>query len=54
MTLESCMANCTGSDYWGTEYRQPDRALCYHRNQDFFGGSLADGDTCEKAYCGSL
>ncbi|KAK4127792.1 heme peroxidase [Parathielavia appendiculata] len=35
MTLESCMANCTGFDYWGTEYGRE----CY------CGNSLAASST---------
>ncbi|OLN84494.1 WSC domain-containing protein-like protein 5 [Colletotrichum chlorophyti] len=56
MTLESCMANCTGFDYWGTEYGRE----CYCGNSlDASSASaplgdcnmLCSGDSTQ--YCGA-
>ncbi|KAL2760534.1 hypothetical protein ACRALDRAFT_2095766 [Sodiomyces alcalophilus JCM 7366] len=56
MTLESCMANCTGFDYWGTEYGRE----CYCGNSLHGSTSSAPLDECDMAcggddtqYCGS-
>lgn len=47
MTLESCMANCTGFDYWGTEYGRE----CYCGNSLHPSSSEAPLEECNMA-CG--
>lgn len=56
MTLESCMTNCTGFDYWGTEYGRE----CYCGNSLHESSSPAPLNECDMVcggddtqYCGS-
>ncbi|EGS17224.1 uncharacterized protein CTHT_0065420 [Thermochaetoides thermophila DSM 1495] len=56
MTLESCMANCTGFDYWGTEYGRE----CYCGNSLHSTSSEAPLEDCNMPcsgdateYCGA-
>jgi hypothetical protein len=47
MTLESCMANCTGFDYWATEYGRE----CYCGNSLHSSSSEAPAEDCNMV-CG--
>lgn len=47
MTLESCMANCTGFDYWGTEYGRE----CYCGNTFHSSSAEAPAGDCNMV-CG--
>ncbi|KAL2157628.1 hypothetical protein VTH06DRAFT_6007 [Thermothelomyces fergusii] len=47
MTLESCMANCTGFDYWGTEYGRE----CYCGDRLHSSSGAAPVEECNMA-CG--
>ncbi|KXX74595.1 putative fungistatic metabolite [Madurella mycetomatis] len=47
MTLESCMTNCTGFDYWGTEYGRE----CYCGNSLHSSSTEAPIEECNMA-CG--
>ncbi|KAH8887407.1 heme peroxidase [Thozetella sp. PMI_491] len=56
MTLESCMANCTGFNYWGTEYGRE----CYCGNTLASSSSQAAAGDCSMVcsgnqfeYCGA-
>ena len=48
MTLESCMTNCTGFDYWGTEYGRE----CYCGNSLASSSSEAPHSECDMTCSG--
>ncbi|KAK4452274.1 putative fungistatic metabolite [Podospora aff. communis PSN243] len=56
MTLETCMGNCTGFDYWGTEYGRE----CYCANSLHNSSQQAPAEDCsmlcsgdQTEYCGA-
>ncbi|KAK0614093.1 hypothetical protein B0T14DRAFT_486177 [Immersiella caudata] len=56
MTLETCMGNCTGFDFWGTEYGRE----CYCANSLHSSSQQAPAEDCNmlcsgdpKEYCGA-
>ncbi|KAK1754788.1 putative fungistatic metabolite [Echria macrotheca] len=48
MTLDSCMANCTGFDYWGTEYGRE----CYCSNSLHPSSTESDQNECDMSCAG--